>query len=196
LNSDKLEKLGPTAAGKTILILTHNNPDPDAIAASWALHFLLKTKFKARPRVAYGGIITRAENRAMVRLLKIKMQPLDKVNLHRFEIFALVDTQPGTGNNSLPSRRHASIIIDHHSPRRASSGAAFTDIRPHYGSSSTILIEYLIEAGLPIRKGLATALYYGLKTDTQDLGRNGTEADYKAAIALYPDVQLKRLSQI
>jgi nanoRNase/pAp phosphatase (c-di-AMP/oligoRNAs hydrolase) len=71
-----------------------------------------------------------------------------------------------------------------------------TDIRLGYGSSATILAEYLLQAGVPIPRRMATALYLGIKTDTQNLGRHATEADYNAAIALYPKIQLKILSQI
>jgi len=86
-----------------------------------------------------------------------------------------------------------------HRPSRGAQGfqdADLADIRLNYGSSSTIVTEYLLEASLAIPKTMATALYLGLKTDTQNLGRHATHVDYNAAIALYPKVQLKILSQI
>jgi len=181
---------------KRVLILTHNNPDPDAIAAGWALSHLLKKKFRARPILAYGGILARAENRAMVRLLGIQMEPIEAVALKHFTVFALVDTQPRTGNNSLPSSVKPDIVIDHHGARKFTQKVEYVDLRIGYGSSSTILTEYLMEAGLSISKKMATALFFGLKTDTQNLGRHATEADYRAATTLYPKVQLKLLSQI
>jgi nanoRNase/pAp phosphatase (c-di-AMP/oligoRNAs hydrolase) len=195
-NRERLEKLGQIVSQKKILILTHNNPDPDAIAAGWALRHLIRRKFKAHAELAYGGLITRAENRAMVRLLNIDIKPLDSLNLRDFDVYALVDTQPRAGNNSFPAYLKASIVIDHHGARKASQEADLADIRLSYGSSATILTEYLLEAGLVIPKTMATALYLGLKTDTQNLGRHATDVDYKAAIALYPKVQLKILSQI
>jgi nanoRNase/pAp phosphatase (c-di-AMP/oligoRNAs hydrolase) len=195
-NRERLEKLGQIVSQKKILILTHNNPDPDAIAAGWALRYLIRRKFKAHAELAYGGLITRAENRAMVRLLNIDIKPLDSLNLRDFDVYGLVDTQPRAGNNSFPAQLKASIVIDHHGARKASQEADLADIRLHYGSSATILTEYLLEAGLAIPKTMATALYLGLKTDTQNLGRHATDVDYRAAIVLYPKVQLKILPQI
>lgn len=181
---------------KKVLIMTHNNPDPDAIAAGWALSYLLKEKFGVASVLVYGGIITRAENRAMVRLLNIGINPVDMVNVHNFTVVALIDTQPRAGNNVLPPSIRPAIVIDHHGLRKTSQEAEIVDIRPQYGSCSTIVTEYLLEAGLSIKKKLATALYYGIKSDTQDLGRDATEADHKATIHLYPKVRQKTLSQI
>jgi nanoRNase/pAp phosphatase (c-di-AMP/oligoRNAs hydrolase) len=154
---EKLEKLRAIAQNKKVLILAHNNPDPDAISAGWALGYLLRRKFKANCQLAYGGLIARAENRAMVRLLNIDIKPLDSLNIRYFEVFALVDTQPRAGNNSLPPRIKPSIVIDHHGARKFSQGVEFADIRLHYGSSATIVTEYLLQAGLPIPKTMANA---------------------------------------
>lgn len=192
----RLENLHRVVNGKKVLILTHNNPDPDAVATGWALKFLLKKKFKVSSELVYGGLITRAENQAMVRLLNIKIKPLEMVNVHDFSALALVDTQPGAGNNNLPTLVQPTVVIDHHGLGKSIKGVDFSDIRPHYGSSATILTEYLFQAGLPITKKIATALYYGIKTDTQGLGRYATEEDYKATIRLYPHIQIKILSQI
>jgi nanoRNase/pAp phosphatase (c-di-AMP/oligoRNAs hydrolase) len=197
MDQEKLDKLRQILERKKkVLILTHNNPDPDSIAAGWALSYLLRERMKVGSVFVYGGIITRAENRAMVRLLNIGIKPIEMVNIYNFSVVALIDTQPGTGNNALPSSIKPAIVIDHHSPRKASQRIEFADIRPYYGSCSTILTEYLIQTGLPIKKKMATALYYGIKSDTQDLGRDATEADHKATIHLYSKVQQRMLSQI
>jgi nanoRNase/pAp phosphatase (c-di-AMP/oligoRNAs hydrolase) len=195
-NQERLDKIGQIVSQKRVLILTHNNPDPDAIAAGWALKYLIRKKWKGSAELAYGGLIARAENRALVRLLNIDIKPLDSVNLDDFDVFALVDTQPRAGNNSLPPHLKASIVIDHHGARKSALKEDLADIRLGYGSSATILAEYLLQAGVPIPRRMATALYLGIKTDTQNLGRHATEVDYNAAIALYPKIQLKTLSQI
>ena len=191
---DKLEQI--VGRKKKVLILTHNNPDPDGIAAGWALSYLFKERFRVGSALVYGGMITRAENRTMVRLLNIPIRPVEMVSIHNFTVVALVDTQPGTGNNALPLSINPAIVIDHHSLRKASQKVEFADVRPHYGSCSTMVTEYLIQAGLSIKKKLATALYYGIKSDTQDLGRDATEADHAATIRLYSSVQQRILSQI
>lgn len=194
--AEKLENLQRVVEGKKVLILTHNNPDPDAVATGWALKFLLQKKFKVNSVLVYEGLITRAENQAMVRLLNIHIKPLEMVNAHDFNAIALVDTQPGAGNSNLPSSVQPSIVIDHHGLRKSAPGVDFADIRPHYGSSATILTEYLFQAALPISQKMATALYYGIKTDTQGLGRYAREEDYQATIRLYPKIQIRFLSQI
>jgi nanoRNase/pAp phosphatase (c-di-AMP/oligoRNAs hydrolase) len=193
---ERIAALGEIVSQKRVLVLTHNNPDPDAIAAGWALAYLIRKKFRSQVKLAYGGLIARAENRTMVRMLNIDIQPLDSLNPKDFDVFALVDTQPQAGNNSLPPQVKASIVIDHHGARKSIQGVDFAEIRLDYGSSATILTEYLLQAGLSISKAMATALYLGIKTDTQNLGRHATEVDYNAAVALYPKVQLKILSQI
>jgi nanoRNase/pAp phosphatase (c-di-AMP/oligoRNAs hydrolase) len=193
---ERIAALGEIVSQKRVLVLTHNNPDPDAIAAGWALAYLIRKKFGSPVVLAYGGLIARAENRALVRMLNIDIHPLDSLNPKDFDVFALVDTQPQAGNNSLPPHAKASIVIDHHGARKSIQGVDFAEIRLDYGSSATILTEYLLQAGLSISKAMATALYLGIKTDTQNLGRHATEVDYNAAVALYPKVQLKILSQI
>jgi len=197
MNQERLARLRRIIEKKKkVLILAHNNPDPDAIAAGWALSYLFREKLGVSSVFVYGGIITRAENRAMVRLLNIGIKPLEMINIHNFSVVALVETQPGAGNNNLPASIIPAIVIDHHALRKASQEVEFTDIRPDYGSCSTILTEYLIQADLPIKKKMATALYYGIKSDTQDLGRDTTEADHRATIHLYPKMQPRLLSQI
>ncbi len=195
-NEERIAALGKIVVQKRVLILTHNNPDPDAIAAGWALAYLIRKKFRSHVQLAYGGLIARAENRAMVRMLNIDIHPLDSLNINDFDVFALVDTQPQAGNNSLPPHIKPSIVIDHHGARKSIQEVDFAEIRLDYGSSATILTEYLLQAGLSISKPMATALYLGLKTDTQNLGRHATEVDYHAAVALYPKVQLRILSKI
>ena len=72
-----------------------------------------------------------------------------------FFAIAVMDAQPGTGNNLLDARkRAAAIVIDHHPLRKSAMKAEFHDVRPHYGATSTIIAEYIVAAGLvPSRFG-------------------------------------------
>jgi nanoRNase/pAp phosphatase (c-di-AMP/oligoRNAs hydrolase) len=112
------------------------------------------------------------------------------------DLIALVDTQPEAGNNPLPQGVQPDIIIDHHPATEASRGVAFADIRENYGSTSTILWEYLCEAKITPDMPIATALLYGIRSDTQDLGREAAQADITAIEALYPLVNKRMLGQI
>src|SRR3954454_18092181 len=86
------------------LVLTHDNPDPDALASALILTRVLRAAFQQKVTTAYGGIIGRAENRAMFESLRLRFSHIRNLNLKRYQHFALVDTQPKSGNNQLPPR--------------------------------------------------------------------------------------------
>jgi nanoRNase/pAp phosphatase (c-di-AMP/oligoRNAs hydrolase) len=68
------------------------------------------------------------------------------------------------------------------------------DIRPHYGATSTIMTEYLRSAKIIPSAKLATGLYHGIKTDTNDFkGRTQIE-DVRAFQYLfrYANIHLAR----
>jgi nanoRNase/pAp phosphatase (c-di-AMP/oligoRNAs hydrolase) len=198
-NKARLEKLHDLVRGKRkVLIVTHNHPDPDALASAYALKYLLQSKWKVGSIVASSGVVGRAENRAMIRHLKIDLRSLSDINLKNFSTIALVDTQPGAGNNSLPKSVVPDIVIDHHVPIRAKSrNAKYYDIRTDYGSTSTILAEYLRDAGIEeVDRKVATALLYGVRSDTRDLGRGVSPKDIDACMYFYQRVLFRLLSQI
>ncbi|TNF74886.1 MAG: hypothetical protein EP299_06755 [Acidobacteria bacterium] len=178
------------------LILTHDNPDPDSIAAAAALSKLLRKSFRRRVTIAYGGIIGRAENQEMVKVLGIRLSHVRHLNWKHYKHFALVDTQPGTGNNQLPDRLKAEIVFDHHFPRRATHQVPFTDIRTEYGATATIMAEYLLISGLEITKKNATALVYAIRSETQDFAREFTGTDKAVYDALHPLADIRALARI
>ena len=103
-----------------MLILCHNNPDPDSIAGAYGFQFLLNKKFGIRTVIGYGGVVTRAENQAMISRLRIKMTHFSKIDPSKYYGIALIDAQPGTTNNLMVSRRESPlIVIDHHPLRKA-----------------------------------------------------------------------------
>lgn len=171
---------------KRILILTHDNPDPDAIAAGMALQYVIAACLGVQPVLAFGGIIGRAENKALVDALAVELQQASEISFRRYQAVALVDTQPGAGNHSLPPGVTPDVVIDHHHWESSTAGVPFADVRPEYGASATLLVEYLRALKLPIDSRLATALFYGIKVDTQDLGRHASEADVEAYMHLFP----------
>jgi nanoRNase/pAp phosphatase (c-di-AMP/oligoRNAs hydrolase) len=195
--SDKLKKLKSLwARGETLLIVMQNNPDPDAIAAACALRELANKTAGVSCRLSYGGTIGRAENRELVHYLGLGFYHFHKVNHQKSDLIALVDTQPAAGNNPLPAGVEPDIIIDHHPAIEASKKVTFADIRENYGATSTILWEYLRQAKIAPETPLATALLYGIRSDTQDLGREATQVDIEAIESLYPLANKRMLSQI
>jgi nanoRNase/pAp phosphatase (c-di-AMP/oligoRNAs hydrolase) len=181
---------------KTMLIAIQDNPDPDAIASAVALRKLANTLSNIQCSIAHGGTVGRAENLVLVKYLDLNLRPIDQLDMTQFELFAMVDTQPGTGNNSLPVEIEPDIVIDHHKCCERTRHCRFTDIRNKYGAAATILYEYLIQADIRIEAPLATALLYAIRSDTQDLGRDTTKADTESFIRLYPLANKRMLSQI
>ena len=193
----KLEKLREVLAGKsTMLIVIQDNPDPDSTASAVALRRLVNHLGRIQCTITHGGTVGRAENRELVHYLKLMLRSFQGVTPGRFELLALVDTQPGTGNNSLPPDVLPNIVIDHHPTRRLSRIAPFTDIRSSYGATSTILWEYLTTEKITPDKPLATALLYGIRSDTQDFDQKATNADIRAVTALYKFANERMLGQI
>jgi nanoRNase/pAp phosphatase (c-di-AMP/oligoRNAs hydrolase) len=180
----------------TLVILPHDNPDPDALASAAALEWLACTLLKKEAYIALGGIVGRAENRAMLTYLNIGLVPVSEVRFNGETQVALVDTQPGRPNNSLPEGVVPTAVIDHHPAYAAYPGVPFLDLREQYGATSTILTEYLREAKLALDPKIATALFYGIAAETQDLGREATAADIEAAHFLYPYTNKRRLAKI
>ena len=125
----KLDRLIEYARShKRALILTHDNPDPDSIAAGVALAHLLEKLAGVEAMVAYGGIVGRAENRALVRVLKLPVVPVSRVVFDDYDLICMVDTQPEQGNHSLPARHFPDVVIDHHPERPDSHLAPIADV--------------------------------------------------------------------
>ena len=194
----RLRRLLNTLRGQQrVLVLSHDYPDPDAIASALALKGLLERRVPGcRVDIGFGGVVGRAENRAMVRALKAELTSLTELDLSAYQAFALVDTQPRTGNNSLPSGLRPTIVIDHHPMRRETSHVRFHDVRTRFGATATMLYEYLRAARFRIDADLATAMFYGIRAETQALTREASVADREAYLGLLPLVDFRRISEI
>jgi nanoRNase/pAp phosphatase (c-di-AMP/oligoRNAs hydrolase) len=177
------------------LVLTHDHPDPDALASAMGLTKVLRGLGR-RATAAYGGIIGRAENREMVRALKLKISHVKTLQLTRFRHFALVDTQPGTGNNQLPPGVAPEIVLDHHPKRPASRAVPYLDVRPQYGATATMAAEYLLASGMRVTAHEATALVYAIRTETRDFGREASGPDKAVYDQLLPLVRKEELARI
>ncbi len=182
--------------GGKLLVVTHNHPDPDSISSAAALQELARALRGARTTIAYGGVIGRAENAHMVRYLGLKLRPIDKVDLSSYDRIAMVDTQPRTGNNALPARITPDLIIDHHPQIKTSGRSPYVDIRTGYGALASIMTEYLFSSGVGIGVNLATALLYGIKSETQDLGREARAVDVECYLKLFPRANKRIISKI
>jgi nanoRNase/pAp phosphatase (c-di-AMP/oligoRNAs hydrolase) len=193
LNLKKVERIRSLFAdGRKIHILLQHDPDPDAIGSALALRELLGRNRATTPIVTFGSI-TRPENLAMIRLLDIQIDQISYEDLHKDGArLALVDVQPPYFDRPLG---RVDLVVDHH-PKRTSFKARFADLRSGYGSTSTIFTEYLRAADMEPSQRLATALVYGIKTDTLFLERGSNLADLSAFNFLYPIANKAMITRI
>jgi nanoRNase/pAp phosphatase (c-di-AMP/oligoRNAs hydrolase) len=164
-----------------VLILLHNDPDPDALASGLALRNLLRrTKTTAIIGAMQG--VTRPENLRMANMLDIHVEQITPASFSGFDRVATVDVQPHYFGGMLD---RADLVIDHH-PEHPGYSAVFKDIRADYGSTSTILTEHLRAVDVNISERTATAMLYAIKSDTLFFARHTNRVDLEAFTFLYP----------
>ena len=178
------------AGADRILILMQDDPDPDAIASALALQVLLGRNRAAAPLCTFGSI-TRPENVAMCKILDIEVQAISG-RPRGFDRVAMVDVQPSFLEEQFDE---VDLVIDHHPVERPIQ-ARLKDVRPSFGATATILVEYLRAVDAKITSRVATALFYGIKSDTLGLERGGTKADLEAFAFLFPLVNHNALRRI
>src|SRR5262245_22760964 len=176
---------------ESIAIVLQDDPDPDAIASGLALRQVLGRNKQTAPLASFGRV-TRPENIAMVKVLEIEIEKLTQSRLRDFDRIAVVDLQP-------PHLAHPpadiDLVIDHH-PEQFNYHSRIKDIRPGYGATSSILLEYLLCEGSNIGTRLATAMLYGIKSDTFLLTREANEWDVEAFSYLYPLANQNQMRRI
>ncbi len=188
--------VGAFVRAERAVVLMHDNPDPDAIASAAGLAFLIEAACGIPAVVTFGGIIGRAENRVLIDIVGIPFERIEGFEFRPGDAFALVDAQPGAGNNSVPEDARLAVVIDHHPQRDTPKRATYYDVRESYGACATMIVELLRAGGLEPERALATALFYGIQSETLDLGREATEPDVEASIHLYPRTDFDALSRI
>ena len=163
--SDRLLKA--LEAYQQCLVVTHDNPDPDAIATGWAMQKLITDRLKLPVRVVAGGAIVRAENRHMIELLKPPMELIDQVELPECTAVVLVDCGLGAKNHVLTRQKFTPVaVVDHHQHSKMGR-IAFRDIREKVAASASIAASYLREQKVEPGSRLATAMMYALRTETR-----------------------------
>ena len=156
------------------------NADPDALASALALKRIMLPKVRSVDIMRINEV-TRPDNLAMIRYLGIPVRPWQPEKAGQYHRFAIVDSQPG--HNTAFQGISFSCVIDHHplpTDTPPTKTADFFDVRSGVGAASTILTQYL--QALRMRPGprLATALLYGIRTDTATFERSGSESDLRA----------------
>jgi nanoRNase/pAp phosphatase (c-di-AMP/oligoRNAs hydrolase) len=164
-----------------VLIMLHNDPDPDAMASGLALRNILR---RTKTTAIIGAIqgVTRPENLRMVNLLDIHVEPITPATLREYDRIAMVDVQPHYFGGLID---RVDLVIDHH-PEQPGYTAVFKDIRADYGSTCTILTEHLRAVDVNISERTATAMLYAIKSDTLFFSRQTNRVDLESFSYLYP----------
>ena len=167
----------------TVVVQCHDNPDADAIASGWALYFYFAHHGK-RVRFVYGGPneIRKSNLRLLTETLRVPIEHVQALD-EPPELLVTVDCQHGE-RNVTPLDGRTVAMIDHHQIAPSSAGRPLAEIRPQYGACSTVVWSMLRDEGIDANqcdasaftvgpdnrdRRLATALYYGLYTDTMKL---------------------------
>ncbi len=177
-----------------LAILTHDNPDPDAISSAMTLKEIAE-RVGVRAEIIYFGDIGHEENKALVNILQIEMKRGKDVDFEEFTKFAIVDSSKPGVNNTIPKDTPMSIVIDHHPPSEEIE-AEYVDIRTDAGATATIMTKYLQEFDMIPSRELATALFFGIITETDEFRRNTYPSDFTAAAFLYPYVDKEIIEKI
>ena len=180
-------------------IFCHDNPDPDALASALAMEALCAS-LGHNPTIYHGGLIEHQQNQAMVRLLEIPLRriildwELDDV-LNETDCIVTVDFHQPGANNILPEECVPHIIIDHHSSDKpVSADVAF--LRPEYSATSSLIANLFMNMNVDMTPRLATALSFGIRTDTLSFTRSFNPVDLRALMWLNTWVDSKLLTSI
>ncbi len=185
---------------KELAIFLQDNPDPDAIASGLTLKHICKF-CDVESNIYYGGNISHQKNKALINLLN-----MDLINIKtREEVMAvvrscgkiaLIEASIPSKNNILPVEVIPNLIFDHHQIDTSSVKGDFIDIQPKVGATATIMTKYIRQLNIRPDASLATALLYGIRTDTKEFTRNTSSDDLNAAAYLSPLVDTNIMSQL
>lgn len=180
----------------SVTFVSHVHPDPDSLGSMLGLAHLVETCLDKPTRLTRDGIISRAENKAMVDLLDIDLLPIDRVSWHDGEALVMVDSQPNTGRHTLDPCAPLYGVIDHHDTPGDLEGIPFVDVRRTLGATCSLVTSYLIEQQVTLPPRIATGLLYGIETELSGYPREASELDDTALLFLYPLADKDLLARI
>jgi nanoRNase/pAp phosphatase (c-di-AMP/oligoRNAs hydrolase) len=196
----ELEQVLATATDKPLVILLSGHPDPDAIGAALA-HKRICERLGVSATIAHVLPLSRAENRALVKLLNVNMVKFsDTSELEDFGYLSLVDASASEATLRLPQGLKLLTVVDHHRPAQVPK-APFVDVRQNVGATCTIYADYMERGLAPLTADgrddttVATGMFFGIQTDTDDYSL-ATPSDFRAAAYLKPFCDAETLSRV
>ena len=180
--SEVLRRLSDEEDAK-ILIVCHDNPDPDALASALAMKHLCDSLGHSST-IIHGGMIEHQQNRAMVKLLEMDIRKLIldweiEDLLNESDVVICVDFSHPGANNILPSKCVPHIVIDHHPSEVRPAGDVIL-VRSEFAATSSLIASVLMNSGVEMNSNVATALAFGIRTDTLGFTRSFNAVDLRA----------------
>jgi nanoRNase/pAp phosphatase (c-di-AMP/oligoRNAs hydrolase) len=184
-------------SGDELIIVCHNNPDPDCLASAFALARIAAHLGIDERRIVYSGDISHQQNRAFINLLEMNIRPFETsfvTDRPEGSLVAFVDHSTPGANNQVPADTPIDIVIDHHQSEEIQ--ARYVDHRESVGATATILTEYVRDLEIEITPPLATALLFAIRRETLSFLRGTTSAEYTAASVLHDHADRDMLRQL
>lgn len=181
---------------KRVTFVSHVHPDPDSIGSMVGLAHLVGSCLGKPTRLTRDGLICRAENRAMVDVLHLDLEPIQKVAFAEDDAVVMVDSQPRTGRHSIDPQIPIYGVIDHHQTPGDLENVSFLDIRRSVGATCSLVTRYLMEQELELPERVATSLYYGIETELAGYPRDASALDDSALHFLYPLIDKDAVARI
>ncbi len=180
-----------------LLVVMHDNPDPDTIASGWAVLTLIDERLGTPTRLIGGGAIVRAENLHMVDLLRPPIQLVLSLDVPDNCAAVLVDCSPGASNQLLTRSSIKPVaVVDHHLSEYRDPDISFVDIRPELAATATIAADYLRQLEIEPGPKLATALVYAMRTETRGCETHHSELDNSVLVWLTERAEPALLAEI
>jgi nanoRNase/pAp phosphatase (c-di-AMP/oligoRNAs hydrolase) len=179
-----------------VTFVSHVHPDPDSVGSMMGLAHLVETCLAKPTRLTRDGPIGRAENKTMVDVLGLELLKVGDLTWEEDEAIVMVDSQPDTGRQSLDSNCPLYAVLDHHATPGKLKDVPFVDVRDELGATCSLVTRYLIEQEVPIPPDVATALFYGIETETSGYPREASPLDDRALQYLFPLADKDLLARI
>ncbi len=183
----RLDEFGSVLPQKgKVLIIPHDYPDPDALTSAAAMHLLLAKRFRLQGQIVFTGMVSRAENRELLRHCRYRWHLLGDMRPPNQRLpCVFVDTAPWSGNATIPSFGKPVAVFDHHPFTSKKKWAdIFTEVRVGAGATVSVMYAFLSAAGIQIPKWLASIMAYAISADTLDLCRSCSDLDLEAYTSL------------
>jgi nanoRNase/pAp phosphatase (c-di-AMP/oligoRNAs hydrolase) len=188
--------LAGLANASRVTFVSHVHPDPDSLGSMMGLAHLVETKLGRPARLTRDGLVSRAENRAMIEVLGLELTAVDEVTWIEDEGLVMVDSQPNTGRHTFDPTVPLYAVVDHHDTPGAIEGIPFVDVRRGLGATCSLVTSYLLEQDVAVPPSLATGLVYGIETELSGYPREASPLDDSALLYLYPLANKDLLARI